>query len=299
MNKNLEPDNVPIKDPIGKGGFGCVYYPALPCKKKSNTRRIKNALRNNNFSRTVSKLLSGKEAAQELILAEKLRPLDPEFKYFLYPSDDTCEPRKSNMNHCAEEGPAIEANNTEAPPKLVFSRFGGTPLNKFKVSFDIIKPFFKSITNLFEGLIILYENQYLHCDIKGDNILVLEQNGEYILRYIDFGLSGSLADVQSNPDKSIGQPHQPTEVHIFLPLTAQIIKTNYEEFETTKHLEFKLDKTKPKDQIMSILKNRKRRQNIVDKYLRLGPPYYFVNYQRKPTYTLFDDVMFSIWCERQ
>jgi serine/threonine protein kinase len=296
MNNNSEPDNVPIKDPNGLGGFGCVYYtPALPCKKKSNTRRIKNSLHNNNFGRTVSKLLSGKEAAQELMLAEKLRPLDPEFKYFLYPSE-TCEPRKSNMNHCAEKGPDIYNSQAEEPaptPKLVFSPYGGKPFDKFVVDFNTIKPFLKSITNLFEGLIILYENQYLHCDIKGDNILVLEQNGEYILRYIDFGLSGSLADLQLEPGNSIGQPHQPIEVQIFSPLTAKIIKTNYEEFETTKHLEFKLDKTKPKDQIMSILKNRKRRQNIVDNYLKIGPPFYFVNYQRKPTYTLFDDVMFS------
>ena len=54
-----------MAEPIGTGGFGCVYKPALSCKNNSNTRRAKNSLHNNNFSKSVSKILSREAAVEE------------------------------------------------------------------------------------------------------------------------------------------------------------------------------------------------------------------------------------------
>jgi serine/threonine protein kinase len=206
-----------MAEPIGTGGFGCVYKPALSCKNNSNTRRAKNSLHNNNLSKSVSKILSKEAAIEELDLARKIQPLDPESEFFLYPVAN-CEPREENTDGCEASG--LEDKTTA---KLIYSLDGGKDFNSSKYVPEKMSDFgllFEGVINLFEGLIRLHDSNYVHCDIKGDNILVKKEAGKYIVRYIDFGISDSVDDIisksKNGSNPHIGQPHHPIETRLFI-----------------------------------------------------------------------------------
>jgi serine/threonine protein kinase len=206
-----------MAEPIGTGGFGCVYKPALSCKNNSNTRRAKNSLHNNNFSKSVSKILSREAAVEELDLAQKIQPLDPESEFFLYPVAN-CEPREENAEGCEATG--LEDKTTA---KLIYSLDGGKNFDSSKYVPEKISDFgllFEGVINLFEGLVRLHDSNYVHCDIKGDNILVKKDGNKYIIRYIDFGISDSVDDIISKSKQGsnphIGQPHHPIETRLFI-----------------------------------------------------------------------------------
>ena len=54
------------------------------------------------------------------------------------------------------------------------------------------------LLNVLEGLNYLHENEIIHGDIKSANILIDEENDEFVFKLTDFGTSKNLSTVQKN-----------------------------------------------------------------------------------------------------
>lgn len=159
---------------LGQGSYGCVFRPALACK--GNTR---------NRPGQISKLMDGVDAIEELKQRDLFHTVDPAQKYFLYPFE-ICDPKlpfnaKNNVTKC------------KVPMKvrkILQSLDGGESIGDIKVEPEDYPAFFKSITNLFEGLEKAHAKDVIHNDIKPDNIVVAKtDNGHFNTRFIDFGVS--------------------------------------------------------------------------------------------------------------
>ena len=214
---------------IGEGGFGCVYNPALECAKPENTARIKAKFRNTSFSKTISKALMKAAADEEIATARKVASIDPQGKYFSYPSE-TCGP---NLNSPQIKDCSViyneDTNEPNVNTQLVYSPYSGKDFSKYPVPPNEIVNFFVQGGNLLEGLLLMYKNNAVHCDIKGDNILVdkvkvkigsgllAREKQEYQIKFIDFGLTATVDELlekilnKTTPFPSLSQPHQPID----------------------------------------------------------------------------------------
>ena len=166
---------------VGQGAYGCVFRPALACKK--NTR---------NRPGQISKLMDGADAIEELKQRDLFHSIDPTQKYFLYPFE-ICDPK---MPFNAKNG----VKNCVVPmkvQKILQSLDGGESIGSVKVEKAEYPAFFKSITNLFEGLEKAHAKDVIHNDIKPDNIVIAKTDkGTFNARFIDFGISFKWDDLE-------------------------------------------------------------------------------------------------------
>ena len=159
---------------LGQGSYGCVFRPALACK--GNTR---------NRPGQISKLMDGVDAIEELKQRDLFHSVDPAQKYFLYPFE-ICDPKlpfntKNNVMRCTVPMKVR---------KILQSLDGGESIGTIKVDAAEYPAFFKSMTNLFEGLEKAHAKDIIHNDIKPDSIVVAKTDkGYFNSRFIDFGIS--------------------------------------------------------------------------------------------------------------
>ncbi len=170
---------------IGRGSFGCVYYPNLPCNTTSYEHKPN--------MRHISKIISVDQLDEEWksIGEFKLDILDPENKYFIYPKA-SCEISDKTINSDSEffkcdlykkqSKKTIKENYVN-----IIQSYGGTVSYKRKTDLNFEKNWYLYI-NLLIGLGILHKNRIYHKDIKEDNIVYSPVNG---FRFIDFGLTSS------------------------------------------------------------------------------------------------------------
>jgi serine/threonine protein kinase len=111
---------------------------------------------------------------------------------------------------------------------LLFYKDGGADLERKIVYVHELRPFFRSLQNLFDGLATLHANDYVHLDIKPPNITVeltrggTPDNYTFIPRFIDFGLGSRIKDwlkhltapVESFPADAV-YIYWPPELHFF------------------------------------------------------------------------------------
>ena len=168
---------------IYSGAYGCTFGPALKCQG-SNTRK-------NGY---ISKIINSDEAEKEWGYSERVRSLNKNFKYFVYP-DEYCAPAKPNASNEASKCP-LRLNK----PTLLLSPYGGVDLEHIDVPFKMIPAFFEGFLNVFDGIALLHKEQVAHNDIKLSNMVgYLRENGLYKLRLIDFGLSRSFSHLMKYP----------------------------------------------------------------------------------------------------
>ncbi len=164
----------PVIRKIGEGGYGCVYRPQIQCDDK---RPVKDG--------TISKLMSLRDAMAEYRSTRLISQIDRE-QIFHYPVIDEC--RVANQLDCP--GKKVEH-------QLVYED-GGNPLAMHivnKVSTHRNDQFFNGLWRLFVGLYAIHNNDTYHFDIKPDNIVVKRGNGEYTIKFLDFGLSKTSSEL--------------------------------------------------------------------------------------------------------
>jgi serine/threonine protein kinase len=62
--------------------------------------------------------------------------------------------------------------------------------NKYNTEYNILKKNYKSICmHLIDGLYLMHSNEFVHRDIKLENMTYSKDNNKHIFKYIDFGLS--------------------------------------------------------------------------------------------------------------
>lgn len=178
---------------VGKGGYGCGFFPGLPCSS-SITSRHKSYF---------TKVMRSHLAQEEFALNENVRNIDPDMKFSIYPSK-ICKPTIENIKDYLKEGISkCDANRLQldeealkrmiSMEELVFmqSPYGGPDLQtifdkavKEVLSLLTIYRMFEKFENVFKGLAHFHEHDFCHTDIKSYNIVCDAQ-----CKFIDFGLA--------------------------------------------------------------------------------------------------------------
>jgi len=168
---------------IYSGAYGCTFGPALKCQG-ANTRK----------AGYISKIINADEAKKEWNSSERMRSLNKNFKYFVYP-DESCVPAQPNSSNEAKKCP-LRLNK----PVLLLSPYGGSDLEHIDVPFKEIPAFFEGFLNIFDGIALLHKEKIAHNDIKLSNMVgVRREDGSFKLRLIDFGLSRSFSHLMKYP----------------------------------------------------------------------------------------------------
>jgi len=178
---------------IASGSYGCVIKPGYICKKEENIKKKK---KSKIIANTVSKLFpKKKEWLREINLHEIVqKEIDPDNK-FTIKLIDSCEivPSILKSTQKIEKCKLVNQYQKENIYQIIYEN-GGIDLYNIIIKrtypdiserFNIINAL-HSFISIFEGLKILAIKNYIHHDIKLDNILYDINKNKFIL--IDFGL---------------------------------------------------------------------------------------------------------------
>jgi serine/threonine protein kinase len=174
---------------IAKGTYGCVYKPALLCEDSK--------LRGDG----VTKLMQKRDAEGEIKEQERVDEIDSKFKYHLktpticglgeYDVEtdlnlDECQllPEERHSDEWKEDYVLMQM---EYGGKSIYDTIHKREKNIFKEPLEWKKKFILGMKNLFEGLCDFQEEQFVHFDIKSQNIVYKEETNRF--NFIDFGLS--------------------------------------------------------------------------------------------------------------
>lgn len=171
---------------IGEGTFGCVYRPTLRCKAKSKISRKK----------MISKLMTNKEAKEEVNEYELLKKVDPRNVYYLGPPQQ-CDANPTDVKKTEKECSLLEENPDVNDYDLLFYKDGGIDLDNFveehldkylaKNARAQTDKFFFNAHKLFKGIRHYINKGFLHHDVKPSNIVFDPKT--YTFNFIDFGLA--------------------------------------------------------------------------------------------------------------
>lgn len=182
---------------VGHGTYGCGFRPALRCDGEAARRPGK-----------FSKLVSKDTAREEMQFRQLLAPYDRHQQYFLFP-ETICRPAPYDVSDRVDRCPH-DFSNLRNTRVIVLSK-GGRALSKFQPLPGDYPAFFNSFLNLFDGLQRIHNDGIAHNDIKPDNVVTRRRaNGEYLTRFIDFGLmanGGDLATRASKPEDIMSDYH--------------------------------------------------------------------------------------------
>ena len=166
---------------LEEGGYGCVFHPALNNKGEDmNTEKLVSKLQRNDTS-----------ALNEIEISNKVKNIDGYINHFA-PIIKTSgvkisKIQKDNLKNCSlitnERVTKLINMKMDYVNGITFINY--LVLNKGDTNF--MNNFISSYTHLLKGLLLLEENNIVHLDIKGDNILFNYDSELPII--IDFGLS--------------------------------------------------------------------------------------------------------------
>jgi len=177
---------------IGEGSYGCVYRPPLLCEGEVVRRE-----------NTVSKLMKTRHALDEIKENAHIDRIDPEFEFHL-PPPEMCSPAPPDKEHDKNfKGCDIVKKIKKKYPDwkernmLTVLQMPDGGMSLSKMSREIKNAtmrekhrFMKGLGRLFRGVHIMNKNDFLHYDIKRDNVVVKrEEDGTYRFNFIDFGLA--------------------------------------------------------------------------------------------------------------
>lgn len=201
---------------IGKGSFGCVFKPSIPCKKDLHKKRKKN---NTKVSKILIKKGDKKYGKKEFNINKIIRNI-PNYKEWAFIWEEICEPPLyKNIKELADIGTCLNKINKDKDDYnrssyMLIGEYGGISLSKYcfkifkKSSFkgkkDFLKAFFKLfklIEPLFKGIIELSKRKISHMDLSRENITV--KNNKFYM--IDFGLSCKYTSIKDIKNRSLGQ----------------------------------------------------------------------------------------------
>jgi len=192
---------------IAKGTYGCVIKPSFDC---NNNKKITNS---------VAKLFIFKEDWKKEIQENNIiKNLDSTNKFtikmlnYCEISSDFLNKNVNNINKC-------DKNNKEIIYQIIYED-GGIDLRKLfqdiPNNFDY-NNFLNKLKEIFQGLIILKNNNLCHRDIKLDNLLYNKNNNKISL--IDFGLMVNFDDIYNYDNFNIylynNSYYYPNELKIY------------------------------------------------------------------------------------
>ena len=205
---------------IGKGGYGCVFKPAIPCEKeisetKAGTKKSKKSKKSNKKSdkKKVSKVIIKKDKhSKKEFKMNKLIQKIPNHNKWAFTWDELCKPPKyetmkviSEIDKCLQKRKLTE-NDFRKGTTMLIGNEAGVPFETkclkvvHKSSFQTLSSFndifiklFKYLDPIFYGIIQLKKHKICHFDLSYKNIM-FKNNQCYL---IDYGLSCKLNDKKS------------------------------------------------------------------------------------------------------
>jgi serine/threonine protein kinase len=166
---------------LESGAYGCIFTPPLKCSDKTS-KKLKYP------KNTVSKVFSSDDSFEDEKNIQKLiDKIDPDHKftveYFGSCDVNIDNVKLSNIRDCRHIDPSKKTTYKE----LIYS-YGGIDLadvlSKERGNSTKFKSILKSFQPLIEGLKLIINKNYLHVDIKPENILLHKKR----IYLIDFGL---------------------------------------------------------------------------------------------------------------
>ncbi|CAF3988061.1 unnamed protein product, partial [Rotaria sp. Silwood2] len=82
------------------------------------------------------------------------------------------------------------------------------------------------VNQLLKALMALHENSIVHCDVKGDNIFIANENGKYIVKLGDFNLSHRLELESPSSDASNSRSTQKGTIYFKPPEPEYVCKSD-------------------------------------------------------------------------
>jgi serine/threonine protein kinase len=200
---------------VGQGTFGCGFFPALRCAADHNQR-----------SHQLSKFLLSDNAIKEFQLTQNIRKIDPDMKYSIYPNiicnlhpDDFEIANEEGLFNCdllpkdktlEEKKKMYDAITKQGVFKLLQAPHGGETL--YNITRNIVKSqsnkkekiikSIKAMGNLIEGLQLYQTKNFVHLDIKSDNVVC-----DDTCKYIDFGMSENINNIFKPNSKLFNDLH--------------------------------------------------------------------------------------------
>lgn len=192
---------------LGQGSFGCVIKPSPKCEKELIT------IRNDNINDTVAKIYTSTDASieksitTEVDIAKTLAKWDTKNQYFVIPIKLCLNKRESllpfNAFHKCEDIPLKQDNF-----KLLIMEYEGKDIIELLTSYKKkyqsklpIKIWISLLNNILKGVEVLIKHEYIHQDIKPDNVTYSSSTN--VLKLLDFGLSKSFSDVYTENNKRL------------------------------------------------------------------------------------------------
>lgn len=165
---------------LGKGTFGCVVDPVIPCTKTPSNKN------------KVSKLMSDldmKAIKAEISIGKKLSKIDSKNVYTIY-TRDSCMIEKGKLELLDDED--AKCGNLK-DGKLVANLimpYGGPQLGDVLHNYKLTrKELLKILLHLLYGCKLLLEHGIVHMDLSDRNVLMVsDKNKKYRPVMIDFGL---------------------------------------------------------------------------------------------------------------
>ena len=187
---------------IKEGSYGCVFRPAIHCDTNSNITPD-----------SISKVMDKVEAQIEYDIGQNVAKIDADQQYTLYPKR-LCNLKKpwsirNNTYKC-------KAIQTKDVAQLIYTD-GGYDLTSVierikSMNFSIHIKFFNAFQNVLEGIKKLHTHNFVHMDLKSDNIICSLTGSEnswfrrgkptYNMRLIDFGLSDYISNIISEDNNN-------------------------------------------------------------------------------------------------
>uniref|UniRef100_A0A6C0EFP0 Protein kinase domain-containing protein n=1 Tax=viral metagenome TaxID=1070528 RepID=A0A6C0EFP0_9ZZZZ len=232
---------------VGSGGYGCLLIPAIKCKNEEYNR-------SNSKNKNITKLMLSKNAQKEyneIMKYKKWLETIPNYKdYFLIDDIELCEPTELSKSDLQDYETKCKALNKKKITKKNINKKlnsvmainmpnGGKDLDDFIkqcLIYDEYKSINNSLLNLLTHAIIPMNNLHIyHSDIKAGNILM---DYFYQCKIIDWGLSTSYANYNSNDSFPISRGHFNRPIQFNIPFSVIILnndfKDGYEEYLTSK-----------------------------------------------------------------
>ena len=187
---------------IDSGGFGCVFFPSLKCKKSEKSEKSEESINN----KYISKVMLKEDALDEMKLLKtirtSLRTIPNYENYFLLDNIKLCKPDSftkkdlQSFDKCSRllrhDITNENINDNIDNLRIINMPYGGVSLSDYYLNEN-----YKKLSNinqhlinlLMNGIIPMNKKHICHGDIKPNNILVLKKNNKIYTRLIDWGLS--------------------------------------------------------------------------------------------------------------